>query len=277
MGAKVDFELILPSVLLNHVPVGGRGLILAALLAAFMSTFVSTVNSGAAYVVNDLYKRYVDPQAPARRLVRLGYVVSLAVILGGIAFGYVTKDVHSVTKWVVAALVPAFVVPNVLKWHWWRFNAAGFFAGMISGTVAALVLPRVIPGLADVHLFLGILGLSAVFSVGVCLLTPPEDRAVLEQFYRTVRPWGFWGPVLRWCQAASPGFEGNRDFRRDLFNLGVGLVWQTSMVTLPVYFVLQQVRPALLSLAVLAGTSVILKFSWYDRLGRGDLYLDPNR
>src|SRR5512137_2233786 len=160
MGAKVDFEAILPAVVLNYLPAGCRGLILAALLAAFMSTFVSTVNSGAAYVVNDLYKRYLNPQATGRRLVRLGYITSLAVIVAGIGFGFATKNVHSVTKWVVAALVPAFVAPNVLKWHWWRFNGWGFFAGMMAGTAAALAIPRLVPGLPDVHLFLSILGVS---------------------------------------------------------------------------------------------------------------------
>ncbi len=270
---KVDFEMILPAVVQKYLPVGCRGLLLAALLAAFMSTFVSTVNSGAAYVVNDIYKRYFDPKAGARRLVRLGYATSVVVILVGIGFGFFTKDVHSVTKWVAGALVPAFVAPNVLKWHWWRFNGWGFFAGMTSGTAAALVFV----GLPDVQLFMGVLGISVVASVGVCLLTPPEDEAVLKQFYRTVRPWGFWGPILRSCQRETPGFEGNKEFRWDVFNLAVGLVWQTAMVALPIYVVIQQWGRAGLALGVFGVTSLILKWTWYDRLGKGDMYLDPNR
>ena len=69
-AGKVDFEQILPQVVNRYLPIGCKGLILAGLLAAFMSTFVSTVNSGAAYIVNDIYKRYLDPHAPARRYVR---------------------------------------------------------------------------------------------------------------------------------------------------------------------------------------------------------------
>ncbi len=277
MGAKVDFEVILPAVVLKYLPAGCKGLLLAALLAAFMSTFVSTVNSGAAYVVNDLYKRYVEPTASARRLVRLGYLTSLAVILAGISFGFATKNVHSVTKWVVAALVPAFVAPNVLKWHWWRFNGYGFFAGMFVGTAAALVLPRLIAGLHDVALFLIILAASFLASILVCLLTPPEPDAVLKSFYRTVRPWGFWDPVYRLCRAEDPAFQKNRDFPKDMFNLAVGLVWQVSMVTMPIYLVIQNWPKLWLSLGVFALTSIILKFTWYDRLGAGDLYLEPNR
>ncbi len=70
MGSKVNFEKILPHVLHSYVPVGFKGILIAALIASFMSTFVSTVNSGAAYVVNDIYKRYINPTAPERRLRR---------------------------------------------------------------------------------------------------------------------------------------------------------------------------------------------------------------
>jgi Na+/proline symporter len=277
MGAKVDFEIILPAVVLKYLPVGCQGLILAALLAAFMSTFVSTVNSGAAYVVNDLYKRYLNPQAPARRLVLLGYVTSLAVILAGIGFGFATRNVHSVTKWVVAALVPAFVAPNVLKWHWWRFNGYGFFAGMVAGTLAAVTLPRLVQGIHDVPMFLLILAASFAASVVVCGLTAPEPDEVLKRFYRTVRPWGWWGPVLAKCRAENPDFQPNRDFGRDVFNLAVGLVWQVSMVALPIYLVLQQWARMWLCLLVFAVTSVILKFTWYDKLGSGPMYLPDDR
>ena len=271
----VDFERILPKVVKDYLPIGCKGLMLAGLLAAFMSTFVSTVNSGAAYVVNDLYKRYVWPDAPARRLVTLGYVVSVAVILAGIAFGFFTKSVHSVTEWIVSALVPAFVAPNVLKWHWWRFNGYGFFAGMMAGTLAA-VLKTYVP-LPPVFSFMLILGISVAASLVACLLTAPEKDDVLKSFYRTVRPWGWWRPVYDQCRAENPAFEKNRDFWRDWFNIGVGLVWQTSMVALPIYLVIQQWGRMWLCLAMFTATSAILKFTWYDRLGPGEMYLANDR
>lgn len=273
MGGKVDFEKILPAVVANHLPVGCKGLILAGLLAAFMSTFVSTVNSGVAYIVNDLYKRYLRPNAPARACVRMGYLWSVIVIVIGIAFGFTTANVHSVTKWVANALVPAFVIPNVLKWHWWRFNGHGFWSGMAAGTISSLAIPALLPQLKDVALFLSILTCSAVISVGVCLLTPPEPDEVLKRFYRTVRPWGFWKPILAKCRADTPGLQPNRDCGWDWLNIGIGLVWQISMVALPVYLVIGQFGRMWTCAAVLTLTSVILKFTWYDRLGRGEMYL----
>jgi solute:Na+ symporter, SSS family len=275
MGSRVDFELILPKVINDHLPVGCRGLLVAGLLAAFMSTFVSTVNSGAAYVVNDVYRRYLHPGASPRRLVVLGYLSSLVVIGLGIGFGFMTDSVHSVTKWIVTALVPAFVAPNVLKWHWWRFNGWGFFAGMVAGTAAAVVVPQF--GLHPVLGFMPILGLSALASVVVCLLTPAEPPEILEGFYRSIRPWGWWRPVHEACVAETPLLERNREVGWDILNVIVGMIWQIGMVSFPIYLVLQQYGRAGLSLGVFAFTSLVLKFTWYDRLNSGDMYLERDR
>jgi len=272
MGTKVNFEKILPHVLNAYVPIGLKGVLIAALIASFMSTFVSTVNSGAAYVVNDIYKRYINPNAPARRYVATAWITSSAVILLGILFGFATKNIHSVTEWIVSALVPAFVVPNVLKWHWWRFNGYGFFAGMAAGTAAAVA--KIYIPMSPVFAFLLILAVSFAASIGVCLATAPEDDAILKRFYRQVRPWGFWGPILRKCQADNPGFQANQDFTRDMFNILIGLVWQTSLVTSPIYLVIQHWRELWISLAVCAATSLVLKFTWYDKLGPGEMYLE---
>jgi Na+/proline symporter len=277
MGAKVDFEKILPGVVAKYLPVGCKGLIIAGLLAAFMSTFVSTVNSGVAYIVNDVYRRYFRPDAPARHYVRCGYFWSVIVILVGIAFGYTTLNVHTVTRWLVSALVPAFVIPNVLKWHWWRFNGHGFWAGMAGGTLAALVIPWLWPALRDVWLFLSVLGFSAVASIVACLLTKPEPDDVLMEFYRTIRPWGFWKPILEKCRAQTPQLEPNRDCARDWVNVFTGIVWQIAMVAAPIYLVIRQWPRFWLWTGVFGATSAILKFTWYERLGKGAGYLDRDR
>jgi solute:Na+ symporter, SSS family len=298
MGTKVDFEQILPNVLNNYVPFGLKGVIIAGLLAAFMSTAVSTVNSGAAYVVNDIYKRYINADAPPKRYVHLAYIVSALVILVGVAFGFWTQSIQRITEWIVSALLVAFVAPNVLKWHWWRFNGYGFFAGMAVGTAAAVAVPLVlpqlpgaydlslgsmqiaeftVPQLTPLHAFPFIMALSTIASVVVCLLTPPEGDEILKSFYRQVRPWGFWKPIYEKLRREHPEFEKNRDFGRDVFNVIVGMFWQTSMVTLPIYLVIQQFRPMWISLAVLVITSAILKFTWYDRLGPGEMYMPDDR
>jgi Na+/proline symporter len=204
---------------------------------------------------------------------------ALENLMMGIAFGFATKSVHSNTELLVSAIIPAFVIPNVIKWHWWRFNGYGFFAGMVAGTLSALALLFV--GKADYMKLLGmepvylhpiyvlfptIMTLSAVASIGVCLLTRPEEDEILKSFYRTVRPWGFWKPIYEKCRADDPAIEPNRDFWRDWFNIVVGLVWEMSMVAMPIFLVIQQPRKMWLCAAVFAVTSAILKFTWYDKL-----------
>ncbi len=278
-GGKVDFEQILPSVVNGYLPIGAKGLILAGLLAAFMSTFVSTVNSGAAYIVNDIYKRYINPHGSPRRYVLLSYLCSVLIIALGIGFGFVTKSVHSITEVLVSVIVPAFVIPNVIKWHWWRFNGYGFFAGMVAGTVSALVLLFIgrpdymtMVGMEPIRLhpvyvvFPTIMVLSAIASIGVCLLTRPEEDAVLMRFYRTVRPWGFWRPIYEKCRAEDPAIQPNREFWRDWFNVIVGIIWELAMVAGPIFLVIQQYGRTLICAAVFVVTSAILKLTWYDRL-----------
>jgi hypothetical protein len=85
-------------------------------------------------------------------------------------------------------------------------------------------------------------------------------------FYRQVRPWGFWGPILAKVRAKDPGFHQNRDFWRDMFNIAVGICWQTSLVSLPVCIVIRKWNGALTAAAMVAVTAVILKFTWYDNL-----------
>jgi hypothetical protein len=126
-----------------------------------------------------------------------------------------------------------------------------------------------------VFAFLLILAVSFAASILVCWLTDPEADTVLEAFYTNVRPWGFWGPIYERCQARNPDFQKNRDFPRDMFNITIGLVWQTSLVTSPIYLVIQHWKEMWVSLAVCAVTSLILKFSWYNKLGPGEMYL-PN-
>src|SRR6185295_4424972 len=88
--------------------------------------------------------------------------------------------------------------------------------------------------------------------------------------YKRVRPWGFWGPILAKVQAEDPTFQPNRDFLRDMFNIVVGTVWQTSLVALPVYVVIRRFDAALTALGIVLVTAVILKFSWYDNLSADD-------
>jgi len=280
MGTNMDFELVLPYALARFVPAGLLGFLIAGLLAAFMSNFAATVNAAPPYFVNDIYKRFINPDAPPRTYVRLSYLASLAVVVIGVFIGWNVTSVNSVVLWIVSGLWGGYTASNVLKWYWWRFNGYGYFWGMVAGIGSSLVLPGVVANnslaqgfLARHHInpdvsivFPLVLVLSLIGCFAGTLLTRPEDDAVLKDFYRRVRPWGFWYPILKKVRAEDPAFERNRDFPRDMFNIVVGIVWQVSLVALPLYFVIQEYARAGATLAVILITSAILKFTWYDHL-----------
>jgi solute:Na+ symporter, SSS family len=266
MGSAMDFEMVLPDALSHFVPAGLLGILVAGLLAAFMSNFAATVNSAPPYIVNDIYRRFINPSASERTCVRLSYVASFSVVALGITFGWFVGSIDTVIKWIVSALWGGYTAANVLKWYWWRFNGYGYFWGMAAGIAASMIIPTALPDVSALNSFPIILGISLVGCIVGTLATKPEDDEVLKAFYRRVRPWGFWGPVLAKVQAEDPTFEPNPDFARDVFNVFVGVAWQTSLVALPVYVVIRRYDLAGIALAVVAITSITLKITWYDHL-----------
>jgi Na+/proline symporter len=280
MGTNMDFELVLPYALGRFVPTGLLGFLIAGLLAAFMSNFAATVNAAPPYFVNDIYKRFINPNASPRTYVRLSYLSSFVVVLVGGAIGWYVASVNSVVLWIVSGLWGGYTASNVLKWYWWRFNGYGYFWGMVTGIAGSLILPSVLPHVPLVKDLLQAhsvnLDVSVVFplvfaiALAGCLagtlLTKPEDDEVLKDFYRRVRPWGFWDPILAKVRAEDPAFERNKDFWRDMFNVVIGIVWQVSLVALPCYFVIQKFNSVLITVAIIAVTSIVLKVTWYDHL-----------
>lgn len=266
MGTDMDFELILPHALSQFVPAGLLGLLLAGLLAAFMSNFAATVNAAPPYLVNDLYRRFFNPSASERTCVRLSYVASFGVVVLGVSFGWFVGSIDAVIKWIVSALWGGYTASNVLKWYWWRFNGFGYFWGMAGGIAAAIVVPVALPHVSPLNAFPLILAISVAGCLLGTLLTPAEDEEVLKSFYRRVRPWGFWGPIREKVKRENPSFRPNPDFARDVANIVVGIAWQTSLVAFPVYLVIRRLDHALVALAVILVTSAILKFTWYDHL-----------
>jgi Na+/proline symporter len=265
VGNKIDFEQILPSAISQFVPVGFMGLLLAGLLAAFMSTFAGTLNAAQAYIVNDIYLKYLKPDASQKQVTRTNYITGIIVVAISVFFGFFAQDVNSVLQWIVSALWGAYVVSNILKWYWWRFNGSGFFWGMFVGIISALICSRIFDFL-DLYYFPIILVVSTVAAIIGTFLKPPTDEETLKNFYKNVKPWGFWKPIHDKVVAEDPTFEGNKDFWRDMFNVVVGTIGQTALVIFPIYIVLKKALPMGISLAIIVVCFIIMKRTWWDRL-----------
>jgi len=266
MGDKVDFELILPFALRNFIPTGLLGLLIAALLAAFMATYSATVNAAPAYMVNDIYKRYLRPNESQRTYVRVSYISSIAVVVIGTGIGLLVGSLNTIVQWIVTALYGGYAASNLLKWYWWRFNSYGYFWGMVGGIVGAMLVPVFMPGVAPIFAFPVILVASVAGCLGGTFMTPPDDVEVLKTFYIRVRPWGFWKPIHDAVARDHQNIQANGNFRRDAFNVVIGTIWQTSQIALGIYLVLKDWRAVEICVALIVVTSVVLKFNWYDKL-----------
>lgn len=268
MGSAIDFETILPRAISEFVPVGLAGLLLAGLLAAFMSTFASTVNAAPAYLVNDVYLKYINPSAPAKTQIRASYLISVLVVVISTVIGFFVENINSVLQWIVSALYGGYIAANLLKWHWWRFNGHGYFWGMLVGILAAMIVPQFFPHTLPLYYFPLLMLVSLIGCIVGTLMTPPTDDETLINFYVRVRPWGWWGPIAEKAIARYPQVKRNTHFKRDMFNVAIGIIWQCCLTVIPMYIVIKEGFPLFTSILILGITTLILKKNWYDKMNQ---------
>ena len=111
-----------------------------------------------------------------------------------------------------------------------------------------------------------ILALSLIGCIAGSLLTQPDDEGVLKNFYLKVRPWGFWKPIRDKVLHEYPGLVANKNLRRDMFNVVVGIAWQTALTATGIFLVIEEWTYLLACVAVIAVTSIVLKYNWYDKM-----------
>ncbi len=269
------------NIIVSQLPVGVKGLIIAGLLAAFMSTFSAFVNVAPAYLVNDLYKRYLAGNKTDKHYVRVSKIVSFVVVIIGILIGTQITSLNGIILFVTGAFYGGYAAPNVLKWIWWRFNGYGYFFGMLSGMIAAMVGADFVHWLATIFVSLkpmadtqaiNLMAFIFIFIVSLlgcmlgCLFTKPVPRETILDFYTRTRPWGFWKPIIEMAKQENPGFKPNRGFGKDAINVLVGIVWQMSMVVMPLYITFRQWNTVWVCVTVFVICSLFLKKNWYDRL-----------
>ena len=186
-----DREAAYPVLMVRLLPPGLLGLLVASLIAAFMSTVDTHINWGASYMVNDVYKRFVNPDAPEARLVAVGRWA----VAGMLALSLVVStQVDSVKgAWEFFTLLGAGLgLPHVLRWLWWRVNAWTELSGLLAAATTTLVTYVVAPDLIYAHKLALVVGVAATVSLVATFLTPPVARDHLAAFVAKVRPPGAW-------------------------------------------------------------------------------------
>ncbi|TLU98263.1 sodium:solute symporter family protein [Dyadobacter luticola] len=262
----LDFEKILPAVVNLYIPPGLLGLVVVGLMGAFMSSFAGTFNAAQAYLLNDVYLKSISPKASEKDIKKVTYVLGVAIVIISTLTGLLVKDVNSTLLWIVSALYGGYIASNVLKFHWWRFNSYGFFAGMLTGILCAMICPALFPDTLPLFYFPVILLVSAVGAIVGSLLTPPTDLKVLKSFYKNIEPWGFWQPVVKMIREENPDFLPKNEFFKDSINVVFGIIAQTALTAIPVYAVLLMPSQTLAAIAIFSICAMALWKGWYLKL-----------
>ncbi|MFT3743534.1 MAG: hypothetical protein QM785_04490 [Pyrinomonadaceae bacterium] len=268
---KADPETALPLIIGSMLPVGVVGFMLAALLSGFLATFSSTVNGGAAYLVKDVYQRYLNPEADNKTLVRVSYISSALLIIVGLIISVFGTSINTAFLWIFGTLAAGILPPNVLRWYWWRLNGQGYAAGVFGGMALSLGQVFVDTMYLDkpLPLYIGfpvIAIASTLITIVVSLLTQPTDIATLKNFYRKVQPAGMWGPAKEGLLADEPEFKKQSPFWRDAMNTLIAMVGITALYVSMLYLVLHRLEVGFALLGTTVLSSVILYFTWYKHL-----------
>jgi Na+/proline symporter len=257
---------------------GVKGLVIATLAAAYMSTFSSEVNATASMMVNDIWRPVFrrDGGKP-RESMLASYLASGLLVCCSMGCGYFfaeNSSLNAVWMWMLGGLVACYVIPLALRWYWGRMNGWGFAAGSVAGLVPAFVLlykgfaaegaaVRQIPD--DVFTY-AILTISLLTCVVVSLLTKPVEEKHIDTFSRRVRPFGMWGAVRR--RALAPGLPANEPiaFGRAMLNIVLGCIGMYSLYLSPVYLLGRWYGEASLAFGIFAAACVALYFTWLKKL-----------
>ena len=268
---KADPEAALPLIIGSMLPIGLVGFMLAALLSGFLATFSSTVNGGAAYLVKDVYQRYINPSADHKKLIRVSYISSALLIIVGLIISVFGTSINTAFLWIFGTLAAGILPPNVLRWYWWRLNGQGYAAGVFGGMALSLgqvvldttVLSEPLPlyiGFPVIALF------STIITIAVSLMTEPTDIETLKTFYRKVQPAGAWAPARQAVLADTPDFKKQSPFSRDAFNTVIALIGITALYISMLYLVLHRLEIGFSLLATTLVSTIILYFTWYKNL-----------
>jgi len=189
----VKHDLAYPA-MLSMLPKGLLGLVVASLIAAYMSTVSTQLNWGASYLVNDFYKRFVNQQASEKQLVRAGRLFTvLLMILAGLFTLLLSNALQAFH--IILQIGAGTGLIFILRWFWWRVNAITEITAMVVSFVVALFLQFIYPHFGfqpisgPVQMLIGVF-ITSIAWLSVALLTKPTDDETLFKFYKLVNPGG---------------------------------------------------------------------------------------
>jgi Na+/proline symporter len=185
---KIGHDLAYPA-MLRFLPVGLMGLVVASLIAAFMSTLSTHLNWGASYLVNDLYVRFIKPEASQKEQVNAGRIVTVLLMALAALLALTMQNALDAFN-IILQIGAGTGLIFILRWFWWRISAYTEIAGMIISFVVALAFHFLKPGWAAEFQLLLSVAITTFGWLLVTFLTPATDTETLQKFYKLIKPWG---------------------------------------------------------------------------------------
>ena len=266
-GVIADPELVLPTVIKYYIPTGIKGLLIAGLMAAAMSTFDSTVNAGAAYWVKDIYQTYLKPNSTEKELMFQSRLSSLVIVAVALLFSLTISNINEIWGWITMGIGAGMFIPQVIRWYWWRFNGYGFAIGTVFGMVSAIMTKVLASNIAEYNSFLIASGSSLLGCIVGTLFTKPTEQKVLINFYKTTRPFGLWDKV-RSNIDASVILKINQENKRDIIAIFFAVPWQVTLFLTGMMIVLKQWTNFISLFGILLILSFGLYWFWFRHLSK---------
>ena len=232
--ASTDSEKAYVVMMVRYLPAGLLGLVVASLLAAFMSTIDTHVNLAASYYVNDIHRRFIAPKEEPAKYVTIARIASVFILIEGALLASISSSISDLFTFFLAFLGGVGPI-YMLRWLWWRVTAWTEISAMLTSSISTTAItflfregwpvsPLTPAGTMSAEGRIIIVAtLSTVVALLVTLLRKAPDPSRLVPFYEKVRPAGAWGPVQSLSSGAPVNHEGLKIFA-GIFG-GLCLVW----------------------------------------------------
>lgn len=262
----------------NLLGPGVRGLVIATLAAAYMSTFSSEVNASASIVVHDIWQPlFAGDREDAKSNMTASYAATLTIVAAAMGCGWLFtqySSLNGVWTWMLGGLITCVVVPLALRWYWGRMNGWGFAAGCMIGFVPALMMlskqfvakDAWVQSIPDAWFTYAILTLSLIACIVVSKLTAPVAQEHIDRFYRRVRPFGLWRGIRDRALASSEPVNAPLKLRYIPATIVLGLIASYALYMTPVYALGRWFGNAAVSFGVFLICAIGLYFTWFRQL-----------
>ncbi len=265
----VKNDLAYPA-MLTFLPKGLLGVVLASLIAAFMSTISTHLNWGASYIVHDIYGRFINPSAGEKRKVMVGRIVTVfLMIFAGILALFLENALQAFHILIMVGAGTGLIF--ILRWFWWRINAFSEISAMIISFTVAIYFNMIHARLGfseispPISMVLGV-GITTLLWIMITFVTPKTAISTLVEFYKKTTPGGpGWRPVLRYAGQNNillPAPDSKNGIIGGLLNMLFGSLAVFSILFSTGYWIYGEVIQALIMTTIAILSGVLLYRNW---------------